>query len=101
MSGHPLHHALEQRSPLAVAHALAQHRNTEAQSETLLDVMYNCTAVEVKNIHDWAEDWLSDAGNTALRQNGDTRWQAMNTVYQIAAAAIKASGTTLRRERFT
>lgn len=101
MNHHDLHSALRLRSPQALADALAQHRNTEAQSETLLDALYNCTAVELKNIHAWAEDWLSDAGHSSQPGAAGARWQAMNTVYQIAATAIKTSGTTVRRERFT
>jgi hypothetical protein len=101
MSGHALHHALDRRDPQALADALAQHRNTETQAETLLDVLYDCTVGEVKRVHAWAEDWLSAAGNNALRVNGDTRWQAMNTVYKLAADAINASGVNMRNEQKT
>ncbi len=99
MNGHALHNALNARNPQAIADALAQHRNTEAQTETLLDALYNCSVVEVKHLHAWAEDWLSAAGNNTMRVSGDARWQAMNTVYHLAEQAIKASGATMRRER--
>lgn len=101
MNGHALHDALSARNPRAIADALARHRNTEAQTETLLDALCDCTVVEVKHLHAWAEDWLSAAGNNALRVSGDARWQAMNTVYRLAEQAIKASGAMPRRERFT
>lgn len=101
MNGHTLHSALSERNPQAIADALARHRNTEAQSETLLDALCDCSVVEVKHLHAWAEDWLSAAGNNHLRVSGDARWQAMNTVYRLAEQAIRASGAPLRRERFT
>ena len=101
MNSHALHDALSARNPQALANALARHRNTEAQTETLLDALYDCSVVEVKHLHAWAEDWLSAAGNNALRVSADARWQAMNTLYRLAEQAIKASGAPLRRERFT
>lgn len=100
MKSHALHDALAARNPQAIADILAQHRNTETQSETLLEALYNCTVSEVKNLHTWAEDWLSAAGNNALRISADSRWQAMNTVYQVATQALKAAGATPHCERF-
>jgi hypothetical protein len=97
----PLSYAIEQRNPQAVADALLRQRDIEAQAQALLAVLYECSMIEVKHIHAWAEDWLSFAINNALRERGDIRWQAMNTVYHLAEQAIKASGATLRRERLT
>lgn len=99
MNHRALQEALSARNPRTVAEVLIQQRNTQTQSMLLLDALYECTATEVQHIHAWAEDWLSDTGNSALRTKGDARWQAMNTVYQIAAQALKTSGTTARRER--
>ena len=101
MRSRALHDALESRSPQAVAEALIHHRNTETQSETLLEVLFDSTAVEVKHIHAWAEDWLSSATNNALRAARHPHWQAMNTVYQVSAQALKASGASTLRERVT
>lgn len=100
MSHTNMHTALAARRPEAVAIALAQYKNTEAQSQALLEALYECTAQEVKHLHAWAEDWLSDAGNNVLRPKGDALWQAMNTLYQTGSAAIKAAGTTMRTERY-
>lgn len=95
-----LQEALSARNPRTIAEVFAQHRNAQTQSTLLLDTLYECTAIEVQHIQSWAEDWLSDTGNCTLRDKGDARWQAMNTVYQIATQAIKTSGTTVRRERY-
>lgn len=100
MSHTNMHTALAARRPEAVAIALAQYKNTEAQSQALLEALYECTAQEVKHLHAWAEDWLSDVSHGALLNRGDARWQAMHTLYQTGAAAIKAAGTTMRTERY-
>lgn len=100
MSHTIMHTALATRRPEAVAIAMAQYKNTEAQSRALIEALYECTAQEVKHLHAWAEDWLSDARHGALLNRSDDRWQAMHTLYQIGAIAIKAAGTTMRTERY-
>lgn len=100
MSHTSMHAALASRQPEAIAIALAQYKNTASQCHALLEALYECTAQEVKHLHAWAEDWLSDATYRPLRDNVDIRWQAMHALYQISAAAIKAAGTTMRTERY-
>lgn len=100
MSHTTMHAALASRQPEAIAIALAQYKNTASQCHALLEALYECTAQEVKHLHAWAEDWLSEAGHEAPRNHGDTSWLAMHTLYQIGAAAIKAAGTTMRTERY-
>ncbi|MCK7495210.1 MAG: hypothetical protein MZW92_32015 [Comamonadaceae bacterium] len=84
--------ALDARNPESIANYLACYRNREEQARALLEIFYDCTAGEVKRIHAWASDWLSESGHQALRARGDVRWQAVKTVYTLAAQAIREAG---------
>lgn len=85
--------ALEARNPGSIAHYLAHYRRPEDQARVLLDVLYDSTVVEIKALHRWAEDWLSDRTHDALRARSDCRWQAVNSVYVLAGQALRDSGT--------
>ena len=93
MSANMIRAAIEARNPGSIANYLAHYRRPEDQARVLLDVLYDSTVVEIKSIHRWAEDWLSERTNDALRTRKDARWQAVNSVYLLAGQALRDSGT--------
>lgn len=93
MSANMVRAAIEARNPGSIANYLTHYRRPEDQARVLFEVMVDSTVAELKALHRWAEDWLSDRTNDALRRSGDARWQAVNSVYLIAGQALRASGT--------
>lgn len=93
MSANMIRAALEARNPGSIANYLAHYRRPEDQAQALLDIMFDSTVADLKAIHRWAEDWLSDRANDALRARKDARWQAVNSVYVLAGQALRDSGT--------
>jgi len=91
---HDLRHAIEARNPRAVAEAMASLRHAALQSDALLEVLNESTALDLKHIQRWAEDWLSDPARAALRSRGDAHWQAMTSVYQLTRAVLRTAGIT-------
>ena len=84
--------AIEARNPCSIAELLAEYRSCDQQARAVLAVLEDCTAGEVRRIHLWSQDWLSESAHQALRARGDVRWQAVNTVYQLTKQALRQYG---------
>lgn len=99
MSNHTLlSAAIEARNPESVARQLAFYGTRQRQALAVLDILYDCTAGELKRINTWASDWLSDANHQNLRARDDARWQAVNTVYALSTHAMRETGLTWKAE---
>lgn len=88
--------ALEARNADSIAQQLAAYESIPRQAKATLDILYDCTAGELKRINAWASDWLSDTANQPLRARGDARWQAVNTVYALSTHAMREAGITYK-----
>ncbi len=92
MSWREIHGALERRDPAALAGAMTP-RNVHDVPQTWLGVaLCEFSVLDLKHVYRWAEDWLSDRKNHALRVRGDSRWHAMDAVYLMARTALCAIG---------
>jgi hypothetical protein len=84
--------AIEARTPRAIAELLLEYRTGAHRIRAVLEVLEDCSAGEVRRIHLWAQDWLSEPDHQVLRARNDAQWQAVNAVYELSKHALQQYG---------